>query len=60
MRKYTVTVREEGCGAFIFKGIEANNKNAACREGIDTYMIFLEETEIGSLTAVATIEKEVA
>lgn len=57
MKKYTVTVWEEGCGAFIFKGIEAANKNAACREGINTYMIFMEETDIAPLSATAYLEK---
>ena len=56
MKKYTVKVWEEGCGAFIFKGIEAANKNAACREGINTYMIFMEETDIAPLSATATLE----
>ena len=57
MKKYTVNVFEEGCGAFIFRGIEAANKNAACAEAISTYMLFVEETEIAPLTAVAKLEK---
>ena len=57
MKKYTVKVFEEGCGAFIFKGIEADNKNAACANAISTYMWFVEETEIGSVSAVAQLEK---
>ena len=57
MKKYTVKVFEEGCGAFIFKGIEAGNKNAACANAISTYMWFVEETEIGSVSAVAQLEK---
>ena len=60
MRKYTVKVFEEGCGAFIFKGVEAANKNAACAEGIATYVAFMSETEIAPLSAVANLEKEVA
>lgn len=56
MRKYTVKVWEDGCGAFIFKGIEASNKNEACREGIDVYKIFAEDTEIKALNATATLE----
>lgn len=55
--KYTVKVFEEGCGAFIFNGVQAANKNAACAEAIKTYMLFVEETEIAPLTAVATLEK---
>lgn len=59
MRNYTVTVWEEGCGSFIFKGIEAANKNAACREGISAYMLFVEETDVAPLSAVAKLEKEI-
>lgn len=59
MRKYTVKVFEEGCGAFIFTGVEAPNKNAACADAIKSYyMYFAEETEIAPLSAVANLEKE--
>ena len=58
MKKYTVNVFEEGCGAFIFRGIEAANKNAACAEAISTYMLFVEEIPLsGPLSAVAKLEK---
>lgn len=57
MFKYTVEVWEEGCGSFIFKGIEAANKNEACKEGIDTYMIFLEGVSAPDLNATATLER---
>lgn len=57
MKKYTVKVFEEGCGAFVFKGVEAANKNAACANAIQTYMWFVEETEIAPVSAVAQLEK---
>lgn len=57
MRNYTVKVFEEGCGTFTFTGITASNKNEACRQGLDTYMIFVEETEIKGLSATATLER---
>jgi len=57
MKSYTVRVWEEDCGAFIFHGIEAEHKNGACCKAIDTYMLFVEETEIKALTASATLEK---
>ena len=57
MKKYTVKVFEEGCGAFIFSGVEAPNKNVACADAIKAYMYFVEETEIAPLSAVAKLEK---
>lgn len=57
MKKYTVNVWEEGCGAFIFKGVEAPNKNAACADAIKTYMFIMEETDIAPLSATAKLEK---
>ena len=57
-RPYRVEVREEGFeGAFIFRGIAAENKNEACAEGIASYVAFMSETEIAPLSAVAYLEK---
>ena len=61
MKKYEVKVFEEGCGAWIFNGVEAANKNAACAEAIKAYMCFVEEIPlVGPLSAVANLEKEAA
>jgi hypothetical protein len=57
MSKFTVKVWEDGCGAFIFKGIEASSKNEACQEGIEVYKIFAEDLEIKTLNATATLER---
>ena len=58
MKKYEVRVNEEGCGSWIFKGVEAANKNAACAEAISAYMFFVEEIPlVGPLSAVAKLEK---
>ena len=61
MRKYQVRVVEEGLGgAWVFRGVEAENKNKACAEAIRAYVAFVEETEIGKIHAVANLEKEAA
>jgi hypothetical protein len=57
MRNYTVKVFEDDCGTFTFTGIPASNKNEACRKGLETFMIFLEETEIKGVSATATLER---
>ena len=61
MKKYEVRVNEEGCGEWIFRGVEAENKNKACAEAIRAYMLFVEEIPLaGPLSAVAKLEKEAA
>ena len=61
MKKYEVRVNEEGCGAWIFRGVEAENKNQACADAIRAYMYFVEEIPlVGPLSAVAKLEKEAA
>ena len=62
MRKYQVRVVEEGLGgAWVFRGVEAENKNKACAEAIRAYMLFVEEIPLaGPLSAVAKLEKEAA
>lgn len=56
--KFTVEVWEEGCGSFIFTGVEAKNKNEACDQGIDNFYLFCDEEERGTfnLNAVAKLE----
>ena len=59
MRKYNVVVREDGM-SYLFEGLEAENKNAACAEAIRQCLDLFAETEIGNLCAVARLEREVA
>jgi len=59
MKKYEVRVIEEGFpGSWVFKGLEAENKNQACAEAIRSYVAFVEEIGFGALSAVAKLEKE--
>ena len=58
MRLYDVVVKEDTHLSWIFQGVEAEHKNAACASAIRQYVELLNgETEIKNLCAVASIAK---
>lgn len=57
MRKYNVVVKEDEL-SWIFEGVVAEHKNAACAAAISEYVELLNgETEINNLCAVARLAK---
>ena len=64
MFTYTVTVFKESPnnwaqaqGSFVFTGVKANNRNEACRKGIEGYQAFDDQALVKDLCVTASLEK---
>ena len=58
MFTYTVKVQADGLpGAFVFTHVKANNKNEACRKGIEGYQAFDDQALVKDLSVTASLEK---